>query len=244
MDPACQVGTVQRHGGSIMVWGVFFVALFRIFGECTSFPHCNLVRRVAGGQSPSVYAVLLPSRFVPHHDTGRRKAVRALCMSLKESILKVVADRPESSTRAVAHRVSVLPELLQDVLIAIRNCMWFQHDEVPVLFSINVRTYLNATFEARRIGRGRPVPWPPCEDLVARIFEAAACVREVTGIYENIRQSLSGRCQACIATGGNDVSCTLIGPPLLKSRPPLQAQVSKTMNIRVPDRGLKAIGAA
>ncbi|GFU33393.1 hypothetical protein TNCV_4362211 [Trichonephila clavipes] len=33
-----------------------------------------------------------------------------------------------------------------------------------------------------------------------------------------------------------DVSRTLIGPPLLKSRPPLQAQVSKTMNIRVPDR--------
>ncbi|GBL79984.1 hypothetical protein AVEN_29013-1 [Araneus ventricosus] len=23
MDPACQVGTVQGHGGSIMVWGVF-----------------------------------------------------------------------------------------------------------------------------------------------------------------------------------------------------------------------------
>ncbi|GFV25441.1 transposable element Tcb2 transposase [Trichonephila clavipes] len=23
MDPACQVGTIQRHGGSIMVWGVF-----------------------------------------------------------------------------------------------------------------------------------------------------------------------------------------------------------------------------
>ncbi|GFU60043.1 transposable element Tcb2 transposase [Trichonephila clavipes] len=23
MDPACQVGTVQEHGGSIMVWGVF-----------------------------------------------------------------------------------------------------------------------------------------------------------------------------------------------------------------------------
>ncbi|GFX63445.1 hypothetical protein TNCV_622441 [Trichonephila clavipes] len=41
-----------------------------------------------------------------------------------------------------------------------------------------------------------------------------------------------------------DVSCTLIGPPLLKSRPPPQAQVSKTMNIRVPDRGLKAAGAA
>ncbi|GFV42843.1 hypothetical protein TNCV_3580931 [Trichonephila clavipes] len=41
-----------------------------------------------------------------------------------------------------------------------------------------------------------------------------------------------------------DVSCTLIGPPLLNSRPPLQAQVSKTMNIRVPDRGLKAADTA
>ncbi|GFV44929.1 nucleic-acid-binding protein from transposon X-element [Trichonephila clavipes] len=36
-----------------------------------------------------------------------------------------------------------------------------------------------------------------------------------------------------------DASCTLIGPPLLKSRLPLQAQVSKTKNIRVPDRVFK-----
>ncbi|GFU84986.1 hypothetical protein TNCV_245291 [Trichonephila clavipes] len=34
-----------------------------------------------------------------------------------------------------------------------------------------------------------------------------------------------------------DVSCTPIGPPLLKSRPPLQTQVSNTTNISVPDRG-------
>ncbi|GFW04171.1 hypothetical protein TNCV_2669361 [Trichonephila clavipes] len=37
-----------------------------------------------------------------------------------------------------------------------------------------------------------------------------------------------------------DVSCTPIGPPLLKSRPPLQTQVSNTTNIRVPDRGIAA----
>ncbi|GFX89812.1 uncharacterized protein TNCV_2246121 [Trichonephila clavipes] len=36
-----------------------------------------------------------------------------------------------------------------------------------------------------------------------------------------------------------NASCTPIGPPLLKSRPSLQAQVSKTKKIRVPDRGLK-----
>ncbi|GFY09357.1 hypothetical protein TNCV_1941671 [Trichonephila clavipes] len=41
-----------------------------------------------------------------------------------------------------------------------------------------------------------------------------------------------------------DVFCTPIGPPLLKSRPPLQTQVSNTTNIRVPDRGLKAAGTA
>ncbi|GFV74994.1 hypothetical protein TNCV_4086621 [Trichonephila clavipes] len=33
-----------------------------------------------------------------------------------------------------------------------------------------------------------------------------------------------------------NASCTTIGPPLLKSRPSLQAQVSKTKKIRVPDR--------
>ncbi|GFW09019.1 hypothetical protein TNCV_2572501, partial [Trichonephila clavipes] len=41
-----------------------------------------------------------------------------------------------------------------------------------------------------------------------------------------------------------NASCTTIGPPLLKSRPTLQAQVSKTKKTRVPDRGLKAAGAA
>ncbi|GFW74703.1 hypothetical protein TNCV_962781 [Trichonephila clavipes] len=36
-----------------------------------------------------------------------------------------------------------------------------------------------------------------------------------------------------------DVSCTPIGPPLPKSRPPLQTQVPNTTNIRVPDRVIK-----
>ncbi|GFT29079.1 hypothetical protein TNCV_3587121 [Trichonephila clavipes] len=41
-----------------------------------------------------------------------------------------------------------------------------------------------------------------------------------------------------------NASCIPIGPSLLKSRPPLQAQVTDTKNITVPDRGLKAAGAA
>ncbi|GBN55211.1 hypothetical protein AVEN_185290-1 [Araneus ventricosus] len=68
-------------------------------------------------------------------------------------------------------RGAVLPELLQDVPIAIRNRMLFQHDGAPAHFvfplisyflclrlSTDVHNYLNATFGARWFGRGRPVP--------------------------------------------------------------------------------------
>ena len=91
-----------------------------------------------------------------------------------------------------------------------------------------MRTYLNATFEARWIGRGGPVPWPPRssdlssrdyflwghlknlvyatpfdsdKELVARISEAAARVREIPSIFERVRQSLHRRCQAFITAG-------------------------------------------
>ncbi|GBM24186.1 hypothetical protein AVEN_4939-1 [Araneus ventricosus] len=54
----------------------------------------------------------------------------------------------------------VLPELLLDVRIAIRNRMWFQHDGASAHFSIGVRNYLNDTCGAQCIGRVGPVPWP------------------------------------------------------------------------------------
>ncbi|GFT11609.1 hypothetical protein TNCV_2906681 [Trichonephila clavipes] len=68
-----------------------------------------------------------------------------------------MADRPESSIRAVAHYV--FPALLLDVLITIRNRIWFQPDGTPAHFSTDVRAYLNATFGARWIVQGEPFPW-------------------------------------------------------------------------------------
>ncbi|GFW29213.1 hypothetical protein TNCV_4132872 [Trichonephila clavipes] len=44
------------------------------------------------------------SFHVTRYDAGRRRAVPS--PSLEEDILNVVADRPESSTRAVAHHLS------------------------------------------------------------------------------------------------------------------------------------------
>ncbi|GFW21431.1 hypothetical protein TNCV_1532551 [Trichonephila clavipes] len=69
-----------------------------------------------------------------------------------------------------------------------------------------------------------------------------------TSVIQNVPNSpnpkkLTAILQSTIVSIAN-ASCTTIGPPLLKSPPTLQAQVSKIKKIRVPDRGLKAAGAA
>ncbi|GFV91664.1 HTH_Tnp_Tc3_2 domain-containing protein [Trichonephila clavipes] len=60
MVPAGQAGTVQGHGGAQSWSGMFFVALYGIFGPCTNLPHVNSVRRVAGRSPPSVHAFCYP----------------------------------------------------------------------------------------------------------------------------------------------------------------------------------------
>ncbi|GFX27473.1 hypothetical protein TNCV_4995291 [Trichonephila clavipes] len=61
MDPACQVGTVQGHEGSIMVWGVFswhsLGSLVLLQTSLNAIPYIELL-----GDPPSVYAVLLSAR--------------------------------------------------------------------------------------------------------------------------------------------------------------------------------------
>lgn len=47
---------------------------------------------------------------------------------------------------------NVLPNLLEDVLLNIRNTMWFMHDGAPAHFAQNVQIYLNNHFRQRWIG--------------------------------------------------------------------------------------------
>ncbi|GFX20879.1 hypothetical protein TNCV_79341 [Trichonephila clavipes] len=54
------------------------------------------------------------SFHVTRHDSGRRRPVSS--PSQEESILNVVADRPESSTRAIFHHVSVTQQAVCKVL--------------------------------------------------------------------------------------------------------------------------------
>ncbi|GFX02091.1 DUF4817 domain-containing protein [Trichonephila clavipes] len=125
----------------------------------------------------------------------------------------------------------VLPELLTDVPAPIRRRMWFQQDGAPSHYARHVREHLDRTFPNRWIGRGGPVAWSPRSpdlspldfflwgamkglvydtpvvsemDLVARISIAAARIREMPGVFEDVRQSMSRRCRACIHANGRN----------------------------------------
>ncbi|GFV36331.1 transposable element Tcb1 transposase [Trichonephila clavipes] len=125
----------------------------------------------------------------------------------------------------------VLPELLTDVPAPIRRGMWFELDGAPSHYARHVREHLDGTFPNRWIGSGGPVAWPPRSqiyplwiffsgvlwkglvydtpvvsemDLVARISIAAARIRELPGVFEDVRQSMSRRCRACIHAIGRN----------------------------------------
>ncbi|GFW93802.1 DUF4817 domain-containing protein [Trichonephila clavipes] len=75
---------------------------------------------------------------------SRRKVVRR--SSLEKTILNVVADRSESSARAVVHHV---------------NKLWFQQDGATCHTARATIYLLQDTFGYRLISRLGPVNWPP-----------------------------------------------------------------------------------
>lgn len=122
----------------------------------------------------------------------------------------------------------ILPVLLENIPLEIRQSAWFQHDGAPAHFSAAVREHLDRTYRHHWIGRGGPVPWPPRSpdltpldfflwgymkqivydtpvidehDLVGRVVEAAAIVEE-RNLFENVRESALKRFRLCNAAGG------------------------------------------
>jgi hypothetical protein len=51
----------------------------------------------------------------------------------------------------------VLPVLLEDVPLAVRRDMWFQHDGAPTHFSSQTQQHLNTQLFDKWLGRGGPV---------------------------------------------------------------------------------------
>lgn len=114
----------------------------------------------------------------------------------------------------------ILPNLLENVPLQVRNVMWFQHDGAPAHFGEIVQDYLNDAYPERWIGRGGPVSWParspdltPLDfflwghmkqlvyrteiELVARIVEAAAVIQEDGHVLEGVRRSIIERLRLC-----------------------------------------------
>lgn len=59
----------------------------------------------------------------------------------------------------------ILPGLMEDIPLALRQRMWFQQDGAPPHFDLRVREYLLNVFQGRVIMRGAPaaamaIPWP------------------------------------------------------------------------------------
>jgi hypothetical protein len=52
---------------------------------------------------------------------------------------------------------TVLPGLLEDVPVAVRQRLLFQHDGAPAHYGEDVRKWLNATYPGRWIGRRGPI---------------------------------------------------------------------------------------
>lgn len=123
----------------------------------------------------------------------------------------------------------VLPELLEDVPIQLRQNMYFMHDGAPAHFSLVARHYLDEEYPDRWIGRGGPHPWPPrspdlnCLDyflwghlktlvyatpvenvdqLRERIVVSCDIIRNTPGIFLRVRQSMRRRIATCIEANG------------------------------------------
>lgn len=118
----------------------------------------------------------------------------------------------------------ILPELLEDVPLEIRDNIWFQHDGAPPHFGNVVRDFLDVTYRQQWIGRGGPVPWPARspdlnpldfffwsrikdlvystpveneEDLVARVVAAAGAIQDDEDVFRAVRESMIRRCRLC-----------------------------------------------
>lgn len=125
----------------------------------------------------------------------------------------------------------LLPDLLEDVPLVLRERMWFMHDGAPPHFCVAVRQFLNERFNNKWIGRGAlpnqawparspdlnpldfffwghlksivySVPIQNEEHLRERIISGCEYIRNMPGIFENVRQSMRRRCDACIMTTG------------------------------------------
>jgi hypothetical protein len=97
---------------------------------------------------------------------------------------------------------TVLLGLLEDVPLAVRQRLWFQHDGAPAHYGEDVRQWLNATYPGRWIGRGGPIAWPlRSPDLTPMDFFLWGHLKEqVYAIPPRTIEDLVARFKAAVTT--------------------------------------------
>ncbi|XP_066590841.1 histone-lysine N-methyltransferase SETMAR-like [Prorops nasuta] len=122
-----------------------------------------------------------------------------------------------------------LPQLLEDIPLSIRRIMWFQSDGAPAHFTRRARECVREKFPNKWIGRGSAFEWPPRSpdltpldfflwghlkalvyekpfqspnELFERIVAACDTIRNTTGIFSRVRESLQRRLQLCVSNCG------------------------------------------
>lgn len=138
---------------------------------------------------------------------------------------------PERLTGPIYRRFleEVLPELLENVPINVRQQMWFQNDGAPAHFAVQVREDLAQRFGHRWIARGGAVSWPPRspdltpldfflwghvkslvyetpveteQDLIGRITAAFENIQNEQQMFSQVRRNHVRRLNRCIQVGG------------------------------------------
>lgn len=122
-----------------------------------------------------------------------------------------------------------LLDAMDDIPLHLRREIYFQLDGCPAHYFRGVRNWLNTNYPNRWIGRGGPMAWPPRspditpldffvwgyiksqvyatpvasrEDLIQRIENVSRTITQ--DHLSNMRQSITRRCQLCIAQNGHE----------------------------------------
>lgn len=100
-------------------------------------------------------------RWLREVDKQRPWSVNVWCGLLHNKIIgPYFIDGTLNSHKYERILKDVLPELLEDISLDMRQSMWFQQDGCPAHSARNVTELLNRTFEGRWIGRSGSNKWP------------------------------------------------------------------------------------
>lgn len=160
----------------------------------------------------------------------RRFSINVWCGMLNDRLIgPFLFDRNVTGEVYELFLRNELPGLLEDVPLAVRHDMYFQHDGHPAHFSLRVRNFLNEHFFNRWIGRGGPQAWPPRspdltpldyylwgdmkrmvyatevdtrEQLRNRIIAASELIKNSPRTIQSATNGLLRRAENCIAAQG------------------------------------------